>query len=118
MKKITELFSEKLVDVKHQSLNSELVYLTESGDQVGSLILIYNQNGASIFSVEVLSNHRGKGYGKKLVENAITRCKEMNCKFIELNTEVDNEVAHNLYTKLGFQVRGMKDGFNNYIKPL
>jgi ribosomal protein S18 acetylase RimI-like enzyme len=114
MRKLTELINEN-VDVKLQNLNSELLYLTEGLNQVGSLILIYNENKASIFSVEVLSDHRGKGYGKRLVEKAITRCKEKNCESIELNTELDNVVAHNLYTKLGFEVKGLKDGFNNYL---
>ena len=79
MKKLSEVINEK-VDVKLQNLNSELLYLTEGGNQVGSLILIYNESGASIFSVEVLNSHRGKGYGKKLVENAISRCKEKRCQ--------------------------------------
>jgi len=114
MKKLTELINEK-VDIKLQNLNSELLYITEGQNQVGSLILIYNENKASIFSVEVLNSHRGKGYGKRLVENAINRCKEKSCQSIELNTEIDNLVAHNLYTKLGFEVKGLKDGFNNYL---
>lgn len=114
MRKLTELINEN-VDIKLQNLNSELLYLTEGLNQVGSLIIIYNENKASIFSVEVLSDHRGKGYGKRLVEKAITRCKERSCESIELNTEFDNVVAHNLYTKLGFEVKGLKDGFNNYL---
>jgi ribosomal-protein-alanine N-acetyltransferase len=117
MKKLSEVINEK-VDVKLQNLNSELLYLTEGGNQVGSLILIYNESGASIFSVEVLNSHRGKGYGKKLVENAISRCKEKRCQSIELNTEADNTVANNLYKSLGFEIKGLKDNFNNYIKPL
>lgn len=117
MKKISQVINEK-VDVKLQNLNSELLYLTEGGNQVGSLILIYNENSASIFSVEVLNSHRGKGYGKRLVENAISRCKEKNCNSIELNTEIDNNIANNLYKGLGFELKGLKDGFNNYIKPL
>lgn len=117
MKKLSQVINEK-VDVKLQNLNSELLYITEGENQVGSLILIYNESGASIFSVEVLSNHRGKGYGKKLVENAISRCKEKNCQCIELNTEINNTVANNLYRSLGFELKGLKDSFNNYIKPL
>lgn len=117
MKKISQVINEK-VDIKLQNLNSELLYLTEGENQVGSLILIYNQDSASIFSVEVLNSHRGKGYGKKLVEKAIDRCKERNCNSIELNTEIDNNVANNLYKGLGFEIQGLKDGFNNYIKPL
>lgn len=117
MKKLSQVINEK-VDVKLQNLNSELLYITEGDNQVGSLILIYNESGASIFSVEVLNAHRGKGYGKKLVENAINRCKEKGCRAIELNTEVDNTVANNLYNSLGFELKGLKDSFNNYIKTL
>jgi ribosomal-protein-alanine N-acetyltransferase len=117
MKKFTQVLNEK-VDVRLQNLNSELLYITESNNQVGSLILIYNENSASIYSVEVLNAHRGKGYGKKLVENAINRCREKGCNLIELNTEVDNTVANNLYKSMGFQLNGLKDEFNKYIKPL
>ena len=117
MKKLTQLINEK-VNVGLQNLNSELLYITEGNQQVGSLVLIYNEGQASIFSVEVLNKYRGKGYGKKLVENAISRCKEKNCKYIELNTETTNNVANNLYTSLGFELKGLKNDFNNYIKNL
>ena len=114
MKKMTDILCK--VDVKAQPLNSELVYLTENEKQVGSLILIYNGGDASIFSVQVLDNHRGKGYGKKLVEKAITICKNRGCRKIELNTEQDNQVANSMYKKMGFRLEGLKDNFNNYIK--
>lgn len=117
MKKLTQLITEK-VQVKHQNLNSELIYIMEGNAQVGSLILIYNEKLASIFSVEVLSCHRGKGYGKKLVENAVNRCKEKGCFSIELNTEFENNIANNLYTSMGFGLKGTKDNFNNYLKVL
>jgi len=117
MKKLTEFINEN-VSVGLQNLNSELIYITEGGKQVGSLVLVYDEDKASIFSVEVLSKYRGRGYGKQLVENAITRCRQKNCKSIELNTETDNKVANSLYTKLGFNLNGLKYDFNNYIKPL
>jgi ribosomal protein S18 acetylase RimI-like enzyme len=116
MKKISQIINEQ-VDIKLQPLNSELLYLTEGSNQVGSLILVYYENGPSIFSVEVLPTHRGKGYGKKLVEKAIIRTKEKGLPCLELNTEIDNTVANKLYQSMGFQLRGLKDGFNNYIKP-
>ena len=106
------------VGVGCQSLNSDLIYLTEGGNQVGSLVLIYNENTASIFSVEVLNKHRGKGYGKKLVVEAINRAKSKGSYVLELNTETDNTVANNLYQSLGFELRGLKDDFNSYIKTL
>ncbi len=117
MKKISQIINEN-VNVGIQNLNSELLYITESNSQVGSLVLIYNEECASIFSVEVLGLHRGKGYGKRLVENAINRCKEKGCNSIELNTELDNKVANSLYLSLGFELKGIKDGFNNYLKKM
>jgi ribosomal protein S18 acetylase RimI-like enzyme len=116
MKKMTDILSK--VDVKVQPLNSELIYLTENEKQVGSLILIYSGDDASIFSVQVLDNHRGKGYGKKLVEKAINICKTKGFKKIELNTEQDNQVANSMYRKMGFKLEGLKDNFNNYIKMI
>jgi len=120
MRKMSQLIKEsaEYVGVGCQSLNSELIFLTEGGHQVGSLVIIYNENTASIFSVEVLNKHRGKGYGKKLVVEAINRAKSKGSLSLELNTETDNTVANNLYKSLGFELNGLKDDFNNYRKIL
>jgi [ribosomal protein S18]-alanine N-acetyltransferase len=119
MKKFTQVFeSNQYVNVGVSPLNTELVYLTENNRQVGSLLLVYEPNKASVFSLEVLKDHRKKGYGRKLMENAIERAKEMNCQFVELNTDIDNQAANKLYQSMGFELQGLKDGFNNYIKRL
>lgn len=102
------------VGVGYKNLNSELIYLTENGEQVGSLILIYEGNIASVFSVAVLEKHRGKKFGKKLMESAISKSKEKGFKTMDLNTEVDNKVANSLYVSMGFELTGLKDGYNNY----
>lgn len=118
MKSFSQLLNSKPVEIKSQPLNTELVYITENNSQVGSLLLVYTEGGASIYSVEVLPTHRGKGYGKSLVESAIQKCQMNGCRFIELNTETDNTVANNLYNSLGFELLGIKDTFNNYRKYL
>jgi ribosomal protein S18 acetylase RimI-like enzyme len=115
MKTFTQKINEQ-VDVKVQPINTELIYLTEGGIQVGSLLLVFNEGNASIYSLEVLDSHRGKGYGKRLVEGAISLCKEKKCASLELRTEQDNKVANSLYQSMGFQLRGLKDNFNDYIK--
>lgn len=106
-----------IVQIGVEKLNSELLFLVENNRQVGSLIIVYNENNeqASIFSVEVLNSHRGKGYGKKLVLESLNRVKSRGIKKMELNTEVDNVVANKLYESLGFELMGLKDDFNNYI---
>ena len=108
--------SNQFVNVGVTPLITELVYITENQEQVGSLLLVYEQNKASVFSLEVLSDHRKKGYGRKLMENAILRCKEKGCNLLELNTEIDNNAANKLYQSMGFQLNGLKSGFNNYTK--
>jgi ribosomal protein S18 acetylase RimI-like enzyme len=103
------------VDVNRVNLDSELLYITESGKQVGSLILCFSPDGkASVFSVAVLEKFRGKGYSKKLMKSAIDRAKQKGCKIIELNTEITNDVANNLYKGLGFELKGLLDDYNNY----
>jgi len=34
---------------------------------------------------------------------------------IELNTETENDPANKLYQSMGFELKGLKSGFNNYI---
>lgn len=113
MQKFTN-YTENSIDINHVNLDSELVFLSENGKQVGSLILCYNDDLASVFSLAVLEKYRGKGYGKKLMDGAIARSKARGCKTMELNTEVDNTVANKLYESMGFQLNGIKDEYNNY----
>jgi len=115
MKKFTE--SVNYVSTNVLPLNSELVYIKEGNTQVGSLIIVYNENSATILSVHILEEHRGKGYGKQIVKDAIERCKEKKCPLLELNTETTN-IANNLYKSLGFIQEGMLDGYNHYILKL
>lgn len=113
MLKFTNLTS-KNISVNSLNLDSELIYISEDNKQVGSLILCFSGGKASVFSVAVLEKYRGKKYGKKLVESAIKRAIERGCSVVELNTEVTNEIANNLYTSMGFELKGLLDDFNNY----
>jgi len=115
MRKFTEM---KKVDVGVGRLDCELVYLSEDGGQVGSLLLVYESGKASVFSLEVLEAHRGRGYGRMLMEHAINHCRAKGLPTIELNTEKDNVAANRLYGSMGFSLVGEKFGFNNYVLPL
>ena len=102
------------IDVNKITLNSELLFISENGKQVGSLILCFSEDKASIFSVAVLEKWRGKGYSKKLMNSAIDVAKQKGCRIMELNTEKTNDVANNLYKSLGFELKGLLDDYNNY----
>jgi ribosomal protein S18 acetylase RimI-like enzyme len=114
MKKFSDIKNDK-IDIDYLKLNSELLFISENDKQVGSLILCYSADGkASVFSVAVLEKFRGKGYSKQLMNKAIDRAKEKGCILMELNTEVTNEVANNLYQNMGFELKGLLDDYNNY----
>jgi ribosomal protein S18 acetylase RimI-like enzyme len=115
MRKFTDM---KRVDVGVGRLDCELVYLAEDGEQVGSLLLVYEAGKASVFSLQVLEAHRGKGYGRALMEGAIGHCRSKGLPLLELNTEKGNVAANRLYGSLGFRLVGEKFGFNNYVLPL
>jgi ribosomal protein S18 acetylase RimI-like enzyme len=111
MKKFTQI---KKVDTGIVPLNTELVFLKENDEQVGSLLLVFEENISKVFSLQILEEHRGKGYAKNLMSLAIQRSKERGYQLMELNTELDNKPANSLYEKLGFELTGIKFGFNNY----
>jgi ribosomal protein S18 acetylase RimI-like enzyme len=117
MNKFTKI-SENRVDLGVKQLTTELIYLTENGVQVGSLLLVNEEKSSSIYSLEVLENHRKKGYGKKLMEKAIKHCKTKGFSSINLNTEFDNVPANKLYQNLGFKIVGNNFGLNNYTLNL
>jgi ribosomal protein S18 acetylase RimI-like enzyme len=48
------------------------------------------------------------------MNKSIDVARQRGCKIMELNTEVDNTVANNLYKSLGFEFKGIMDGYNNY----
>ena len=115
MQKFTEHVENNYVNINTVPLNSELLFITENGKQVGSLIMCYSNDGkASVFSVAILEKFRGRGYSKKLMNSAIERAKEKGCDLMELNTEVTNEIANNLYKSMGFELKGLLDDYNNY----
>lgn len=57
----------------------------------------------NIHDVVVLDNYRGKGIGRKMLEEVVRRSKEMDCAKITLEVREDNPGAQHLYNSLGFE---------------
>jgi ribosomal protein S18 acetylase RimI-like enzyme len=113
MKKLSKIIDR--TEIKEKKLDSNLIYILENGNQVGSLILVYEGNDiASIFSLYILEKNRGNGYARDLMNHAIKVCKRRNVDKICLNTELDNDPANKLYKSMGFKVMGIDDGFFKY----
>ena len=62
--------------------------------------------------VVVRSDFRGKGFGKKMMQFAVEKCKKANCYKMTLSSKINRERAHHFYESLGFE----KHGYSYQIK--
>lgn len=58
---------------------------------------------AFIYELVMLPEYRNKGYGKKIIEEAIKWAKERNLTSIELNALSNNYSARAFYERVGFE---------------
>ena len=69
-------------------------------------------NSVYLHSLFVNFNHRGKGFGKEIVEKCHQIARDLGYKYVLLITNCNNDVAQNLYKGLGYQIHqtdGNKD---------
>jgi ribosomal-protein-alanine N-acetyltransferase len=78
----------------------------ESGNIVGFIMTsMESRKTGSIITIDVMSDWRGKGAGKKLMTLAEDELKARGAKRMILQTSVDNAVAIGFYEKLGYQMK-------------
>ena len=89
--------------------NSELIVAESNGEIVGTFQLTYTpsisfQGGkrATVESVRVDEQHRGKGIGREMMLWAIDRAKQKGCVSMQLTTNAERTDAHRFYENLGF----------------
>lgn len=79
-----------------------------AGEVIGSLWLAEQSRGgpeqqAWVYDVQIDPPHRGKGYGRALMEAAERQAREYGCTSLGLNVFGGNEVAIKLYESLGYR---------------
>ena len=67
-----------------------------------------------IANVAVKRAFRKRGFGRRLVENALAVAKEKGCGFITLEVRISNLAAISLYEKCGFERVGERKNFYTY----
>lgn len=67
---------------------------------------------ATVEELIITEDCRGKGVGKKLIEEVIKNARENDCDVIELTSNFARERAHNFYMKNGFS----KDSYKFMMK--
>ena len=91
------------------SSQSHLYVLESDGQFIGMTTLCLYQcpTGwkAWIEDVVVDQNHRGKGYGKRMVRKAMEECKNRGNVTLMLTSRPSRVVANQLYQSLGFEKR-------------
>lgn len=69
-------------------------------------------NSIYLYSLEVNPDYRGKGYGKKLLNKCHDIVQDLGFSYVLLITDCDNNVAQDMYKKLGYKIHqtdGIKD---------
>ena len=97
-------FSSRLVDIwmKYERFSKVLLAIV-NGEVVGKVTFdIAYKPYAEIVNLIVHPNYRGLGIGSKLVEECISRAKINGFNIIYLMTDIDNRIAHKLYSKYNF----------------
>lgn len=71
---------------------------------------------ADITNIVITKSYRGKGYGKKLLAEAINQVFSMGYLGVTLEVRKSNKTALSLYERLGFKIEGERRNF--YDTPL
>lgn len=70
---------------------------------VGVFNFNYEEGSSFLYGVGIAASYRGKGFGKQLVEFALTEGLKKSDKVV-LDVDSENPIAFNLYKKCGFRI--------------
>ena len=65
-------------------------------------------NDGMVYDLAVAPEHRRRGVGTALLRAAMNHFRGLGCTWARLNVDLDNEPAHRLYERLGFQGRRLE----------
>ena len=104
---------------RYQEYPNYRIYVAELNQAiVGTFALIIvdsiahsGQPFAVVEDVVVSEDCQGRGIGKRMMEFAMSRCKEFGCYKLTLSSHLKRQKAHSFYESLGFE----KHGFSFFI---
>lgn len=67
---------------------------------------------AIVENVVVHPDHRGKGVGRRMMEEAMILAKAQGCYKLMLSSDIKREAAHRFYDSLGFERHGISFRMN------
>jgi ribosomal protein S18 acetylase RimI-like enzyme len=84
---------------------------TPDGSSVGMVWVVLDRprpGAAWIHNIEIFSDHRGKGYGRELLEAAERHSMERGAEEIGLNVFGGNTIASSLYESSGYEISSLQ----------
>ena len=90
---------------------SHYLVAEEDGKIIGFCGMWLVIDDAQITNVAVVEEARGRKIGEALMDEAMRIAREAGMDMMSLEVRVTNDVAQNLYRKLGFQDGGIRKGY-------
>ena len=91
--------------------NHYYIYLDGSGDFAGyGMLRTFGKYKAPTLGCVIWQEYRGRGNGKQLVQELISKAVELKCKKIRLKVHRGNRIAYEVYRKVGFAETGASEG--------
>ena len=115
------MFASELAKPSSISLGA---FAPDTGELVGYLIISRYVDAWHVMNVAVAVAHRRRGVARALLEEAERQARELDMRYLALDTWIDNHAARSLYAGAGFQEvaqtrgQGLLPGGVSLIKEL
>lgn len=90
---------------------AKYVVLEMDGKIIGYCGVWIAYEHANITNIAILPDFRGQKLGEKLLRYIVSLAKDMNAEAVSLEVRQSNDIAKNLYTKLGFKPGGVRKNY-------
>ena len=104
-------------DFREMIEKDHMIYVVAvlDGVVIGGAGAIKIFDSADITNVCIAEKYRGLGYGMKMMEGLLEKCRGLGCVEFTLEVRKSNARAISMYEKIGFENIGIRPGF--YERP-
>ena len=104
-------WSEQSLQQEVDNQNSLFLVYAEKQEIIGYIGMYLIIDEADITNIAISESYRGKGYGKKLLMEAVNRVFAEGYQAMTLEVRKSNRPARCLYERAGFQIEGERKKF-------
>jgi ribosomal-protein-alanine N-acetyltransferase len=87
-----------------------LVYERE-GEMIGYAVMMMVLDEAHLLNISIAKQHQGQGWGRRLLEQLVTRAKRKKAHTMFLEVRPSNKAALALYESFGFNEFSVRKGY-------